>query len=157
MGGTVYGPLTSKFGDMFYLEIQRHGDSNEFEFEKNNLKESANLKIPIIATNEVFYINKDMHDAHDALICIGKKNYINDKNRFKYSNQHYFKSSEEMSSLFADLPEALQNNYHLPFRCNFRPEPSDPVLPNISSEKGGDANEILLKAFKVSSDILSSK
>jgi len=141
----LYQNLSSKFGDRFYLEIQRHGDVNEFEFEKHNLKQSADLKIPIIATNEVFYINKDMHDAHDALICIGKKSYINDKNRFKYSNQHYFKSSEEMSSLFADLPEALQNNYNLPFRCNFRPEISDPVLPNISSEKGGDANEILLK------------
>ena len=141
----LYQNLSSKFGDRFYLEIQRHGDSNEFEFEKNNLKQSADLKIPIIATNEVFYIDKDMHDAHDALICIGKKNYINDKKRFKYSNQHYFKSSEEMSSLFADLPEALQNNYNLPFRCSFRPETSDPVLPNISSEKGGDANEILLK------------
>ncbi len=141
----LYKNLSSKFGDKFYLEIQRHGDNNEVEFERNNLKESADLKIPIIATNEVFYINKNMHEAHDALMCIGKKSYINDKNRFKYTNQHYFKSSDEMSNLFFDLPEALQNNYNLPFRCNFRPETSDPVLPNISSEKGGDADEILLK------------
>ncbi len=141
----LYKHLLSKFGDRFYIEIQRHGDNYEFEFEKNNLKQSADLKIPIIATNEVFYINKNMHDAHDALICIGKKTYINDKNRLKYSNQHYFKSSEEMSELFSDLPEALQNNYNLPFRCNFRPEITEPVLPNISSEKGGDADEILLK------------
>ncbi len=141
----LYKNLSSKFGDKFYLEIQRHGDNNEVDFEKNNLKESADLKIPIIATNEVFYINKNMHEAHDALMCIGKKSYINDKNRFKYTNQHYFKSSDEMSNLFFDLPEALQNNYNLPFRCNFRPENSDPVLPNISSEKGGDADEILLK------------
>ena len=145
----LYKNLSSEFGDRFYLEIQRHGDSNEAEFEKNNLKQSADLKIPIIATNEVFYINKDMYDAHDALICIGKKNYINDKKRFKYTNQHYFKSSEEMSKLFADLPEALQNNYNLPFRCSFRPETSDPILPNISSEKGGDANEILLKDSEI--------
>ena len=74
-----------------------------------------------------------MYDAHDALICIGNKTYINDKNRLKYSNQHYFKSHEEMSKLFSDLPEALQNNYNLPYRCSFRPEESDPVLPNISS------------------------
>ena len=61
-----------------------------------------------------------------------------------YSNQHYFKSHDEMSKLFADLPEALKNNYNLPYRCSFRPEESDPVLPNISSNKGGDADQILL-------------
>ena len=50
-----------------------------------------------------------------------------------------------MEKLFSDLPEALQNNYNLPLRCSFRPEASDPVLPNISSEKGEDADKILLK------------
>ncbi len=141
----LYKKLSSLMGDRFYLEIQRHGDNNELSFEKNNLKQSNDLKIPIIATNEVFYLHKDMHDAHDALMCIGNKSYINDKNRFKYTDQHYFKSSDEMSKLFCDLPEALQNNYNLPFRCSFRPEISEPILPNISSEKGGDADEILLK------------
>ena len=56
-----------------------------------------------------------MHEAHDALTCIGSKTYINEKNRTKYSNQHYFKSNEEMSTLFSDLPEALETIliYHL--------------------------------------------
>ena len=86
-----------------------------------------------------------MHEAHDALTCIGAKTYVNEKNRIKYSNQHYFKSKEEMSELFSDLPEALENNFNLPFKCNFRPKFSKPVLPNISSEKGGSADEILKK------------
>ncbi len=86
-----------------------------------------------------------MHEAHDALTCIGTKTYINEKNRVKYSDQHYFKTDEEMSKLFSDLPEAIENNYNLPFRCNFRPVFSKPVLPNISSEKGGNADEILTK------------
>ncbi len=150
----LYIDLFKHYGDRFYLEIQRHGDVNEFEFEKNNLKLSGELKIPIIATNEVFYLHKDMYDAHDALMCIGNKSYINDKNRFKYTDQHYFKSNNEMLDLFADLPEALQNNFHLPFRCNFKPEVSDPVLPNISSEKGGDADKIL---FNDSQDGLKDK
>ena len=141
----LYKKLSSIMGNRFYLEIQRHGDNNELSFEKYNLKQSNDLKIPIIATNEVFYIHKDMHDAHDALMCIGNKSYINDKNRFKYTDQHYFKSTEEMSKLFFDIPEALQNNYNLPFRCSFRPQISEPILPNISSEKGGEADEILLK------------
>ena len=62
-----------------------------------------NLKIPIIATNEVFYLNKDMHEAHDALICIGNKTYVNEKNRIKFSDQHYFKTDDEMSKLFSDF------------------------------------------------------
>ena len=86
-----------------------------------------------------------MHEAHDALICIGNKTYVNDKNRIKYSDQHYFKNNSEMSDLFADLPEALENNYNFPYRCNFRPLFSKPILPNISSEKGGNADDILRK------------
>ena len=141
----LYKGLSSKFNDKFYLEIQRHGDQNEISFEKFNLEQSLKIKIPLIATNEVYYLTPDMHEAHDALTCIGSKTYVNEKNRIKYSNQHYFKSDEEMSTLFSDLPEALDNNYNLPFRCNFRPQFSKPVLPNISSEKGGSADEILKK------------
>jgi DNA polymerase III subunit alpha len=141
----LYSKLKSTFGDRFYIEIQRHNDSNELGFEKFNLEKSLELKVPIIATNEVFYLNKDMHEAHDALICIGNKTYVNDKTRIKLSNQHYFKTNSEMSELFTDLPEALENNYNLPLRCNFRPLFSNPILPNISSEKGGNADDILKK------------
>ena len=98
----LYSKLKSKFKDTFYIEIQRHGDQNEVGFEKFNLSKSLELEIPLIATHEVFYINKDMHEAHDALICIKNKTYINEKNRKKYSNQHYLKNNTEMSELFAD-------------------------------------------------------
>jgi len=73
----IYKSLSSKFHDNFYLEIQRHGDQNEISFEKFNLEQSSVIKIPIIATNEVFYLTPDMHEAHDALTCIGAKTYVN--------------------------------------------------------------------------------
>ena len=141
----LYNKLKSNFGDRFYLEIQRHGDQNELGFEKFNLNKSLELEIPLIATNEVFYLDKDMHEAHDALICIGNKTYVNEKSRIRLSNQHYFKDNSEMTELFADLPEALENNYNFPLRCNFRPLFSNPILPNISSEKGGNADDVLKK------------
>src|SRR5210317_560256 len=141
----LYKKLKSNFGDRFYIEIQRHNDQNEYGFEKFNLNKSLELEIPIIATNEVFYLNKDMHEAHDALICIGNKTYVNEKSRIKLSNQHYFKNNSEMTELFADLPEALENNYNFPLRCNFRPLFSNPILPNISSAKDGNADDILKK------------
>ena len=116
----LFNELKSNYKNRFYIEIQRHGDQNETEFEKFNLSKSGELKIPLIATNEVFYLDKDMHEAHDALICIKNKTYINEKNRLKFSNQHYLKNNLEMSTLFSDLPEALNNNYNFPYRCSFR-------------------------------------
>ncbi len=141
----LYSKIKNTFEDKFYIEIQRHNDQNEIGFEKFNLKKSLDLEIPIIATNEVFYIDKNMHEAHDALICIGNKTYVNEKNRLKLSDQHYLKTNSEMSEMFADLPEALENNYNFPLRCNFRPLFSSPILPNISSDKDGNADEILKK------------
>ena len=144
----LYELLNRKFSDRFYIEIQRHKDENELIFEKFNLTQSKNLEIPIIATNEVFYLTKDMHEAHDALICIGNKTYVNEKNRIKYSSEHYLKSDNQMADLFSDIPEALENNYNFPFRCNFRPLFSKPILPNISSSKDGDASDIIKKDSK---------
>ncbi len=141
----LYKQLKEKYDSRFYIEIQRHGDQNELGFEKFNLSQSNDLEIPIIATNEVFYLNKDMHEAHDALICIGQKTYINERNRIKYSAEHYLKNDKEMSDLFEDIPEALENNYNFPIRSSFRPIFSKPILPNISSLKDGDANDILKK------------
>ncbi len=125
--------LKKNFKENFYLEIQRHGDKNEKEFEIFNLNLSKKYEIPIIATNEVYYLDKEMHEAHDALMCIGHKTYINDQKRSKLTNNHYFKSSSEMSEIFEDLPEALENNYNLPYRCDFRPIPSKPILPSITT------------------------
>jgi DNA polymerase-3 subunit alpha len=142
-----YKKLNAVLGDRFYLEIQRHEDHNESEFEKFNLDQSKKLEIPIIATNEVFYLTKDMHEAHDALICIGNKTYVNDKNRIKYSPNHYLKNDSEMSDLFSDLPEALENNYNFPYRSSFRPLFSKPILPNISSSDEGNASDIIRKEF----------
>ena len=129
----IIGKLSETFKNNFYIEIQRHNDVNEKEFENFNLNISKKFDLPIIATHEVYYLNQSMFEAHDALICIGQKTYVNDANRAKYSNQHYFKTSEEMIELFKDLPEALENNFNLPFRCTFRPLCSKPILPNISS------------------------
>ena len=97
-----------------------------------------------------------MSEAHDALLCIGSKKYINDKQRIKLTDNHYFKSDDEMKEIFSDLPEALENNYNLPLRCSFRPEYSKPLLPDINSNNKissddqlkKDANEGLINKFK---------
>ena len=136
--------LKKKFENNIYIEIQRHNDINEKEFENYNLKVSEKLELPIIASHEVYYLDKYMFDAHDALVCIGEKTYVNDSNRVKLSNQHYLKSSDEMIELFKDLPEALENNFNLPFRSSFKLNFSKPILPSISSSEN-DPNKMLRK------------
>ena len=131
------------FKDNFYIEIQRHNDVGEKEFENFLLSNSINLNSSLIATQEVFYVDKNMHEAHDAYLCVGEKTYVSDKNRRKYSNEHYLKSSEEMFKLFSDIPEALENNNNFPYRCSYRPVKSLPVLPNIQHDISKNVNEEL--------------
>ena len=145
----LYSKLKQNFKNDFYLEIQRHNDKNEKQFELFNLNLSYSLQIPLIATHEVFYIDQSMHEAHDALLCIKNKEYINDKQRFKLSTNHNFKSDVEMFKLFSDLPEALQNNYNLPYKCSFKANNSKPLLPDITSNDQISSDETLeIEAFK---------
>ena len=141
----LYLTLQNKFKNDFYVEIQRHNDFNEKQFEKINLKFSNNLEIPIIATQEVFYLNKSMYEAHDALLCIKNKSYVSDKQRIKLSKDHYFKSNEELKEVFSDLPEALLNNYYLPYKCSFKANTSKPLLPEIITDDKISSDKILEK------------
>ena len=137
--------LKITFKDNFYIEIQRHNDTGEKIFENFLLDVSEKLDLPIIATQEIYYQEKDMHEAHDAYLCIGEKTYVNLKDRRKYTNEHYLKTSEEMYDLFSDLPEALKNNTNFPLRISYRPKNSIPILPNIQTSKIKNVNNLLTK------------
>ena len=137
--------LKSNFKDRLYFEIQRHGENEEKNFENYLLNCSKTLDIPLIATQEVFYLESDMYEAHDALTCIGEKNFIEDNSRFKYSNQHYFKHNDEILKLYSDIPEALENNYNFHLRFNFKPKKSKPILPSIANDKNNSPEEALIK------------
>jgi DNA polymerase III subunit alpha len=134
--------------DRLYFEIQRHGEDEEKNFENYLLKYSKTFKIPLIATQEVFYLNEEMYEAHDALICVGEKKFIDDKSRFKYSNQHFLKKDEDLTKLYSDIPEALENNYNFHLRFNFKPKKSKPILPSIANEQSNTPEEELMKQAK---------
>ena len=136
--------LKNIFNDRFYIEIQRHNETGEENYENFLIEVSTRYQIPLIATQEVFYLTKDMYEAHDALVCIGQKNFINETNRVKYSDQHYFKKNNELFELFKDIPEALENNYNFSYRFNFKPKKSIPVLPTIKTKKNVTVEEELL-------------
>ena len=145
----ILNSLKNYFKDRLYIEIQRHNEFQEKNFENYLLSISKSLQLPLIATQEVFYLERDMYEAHDALICIGEKSFIDDKNRFKYNNQHYFKSQEELEQIYSDIPEALKNNYNFHLRFNFKPKKSKPILPSIASEESGSPEEELTKLAKL--------
>ena len=125
--------IKKKIKEDLYIEIQRHKEINDNLIEKKLLFFSNKLSIPIIATHEVFYIEKDMYEAHDAYICVGEKTYVNEKKRLKYSSEHYLKPSEEMKSLFKDLPDALTNNFNLIKKIKYFPKKCQPLLPNLKN------------------------
>ncbi len=137
--------LKKHFTNRIYIEIQRHNENNEKNFENHLLNVSKSTQIPLIATQEVFYLDKDMYEAHDALTCIGKKNFVDDENRFKFSNQHFLKNHEELEKLYSDIPEALENNYNFHLRFNFKPNKSKPILPSITNDNLNSPNEELTK------------
>ena len=112
----ILSSVKNTFKDRLYIEIQRHNELQEKNFENYLLNISKSLQLPLIASQEIFYLNEDMFEAHDALICIGEKKFVDDKNRFKYNNQHYFKSQKELIKLYSDIPEALENNYNFHLR-----------------------------------------
>ena len=90
-----------------------------------------------------------MYEAHDALTCIGEKNFVDDKNRFKLSNQHFLKTHEELVNLYSDIPEALSNNFNFHLRFNFKPKKSKPILPSIINEsKISPEDELIHQAKK---------
>ena len=146
----ILNTLKKNFNDnRLYIEIQRHNEDQEKNFENYLLEISKKLNLPLIASQEIFYLNQDMYEAHDALVCIGEKNFVDDTNRFKYSNQHFFKSSNDLKTLYSDIPEALENNYNFHLRFNFKPKKSKPILPSIEGNENTSPENELLRLAKI--------
>ncbi len=141
---TLLKKINNIFQNNFYLEIQRHSEIDEKNFEDFLLSVSSELALPLISSQEVFYIKEDMAEAHDALICVGEKSFVDDSNRKKFKNNHFLRDSNDLKDLFKDIPEALENNYNFPKKFSFKPKNTKPILPSISLGKNKTAEEELL-------------
>ena len=143
----IFKSLSNTFKNDFYIEIQRHEETGEKDFENFLLNSSIKFELPLIASQEVFYIKEEMAEAHDALICVGEKRFVDEANRRKYKNNHFLRDSIEIENLFSDLPEALENNYNFSKRFNFKPKKTKPILPKINLKKNSTVDsELLLQA-----------
>jgi DNA polymerase-3 subunit alpha len=128
--------VKAAFGDRLYMEIQRHGLGIEHQTEPAFLDLAYAHDIPLVATNEVFFASRDMHEAHDALICIAESTYLSQSERRRLTSDHYFKSAAEMRRVFEDLPEAADNTLVIAQRCAFMVESIAPILPPYDCGEG---------------------
>ena len=111
------------FPDRFYIELQRTGREQEQQYEAIALNLASALGLPVLASNDVRFLERADYRAHEARVCIHEGRLLSDKRRERrYSEEQYFKSPEEMQQLFSDLPEALENTVHLARRCNLEME-----------------------------------
>ena len=121
--------LKDIFPNRLYMEIQRHGLPEEERTEKDFLELAFKHDIPLVATNNVFFETPDMFEAHDILLCNREKTQLIVDDRRHSNPEFYFKSPEEMTALFADLPEAVDNTLVIAKRCGFMLEKAEPALP----------------------------
>ncbi len=130
--------LAQAFPDKLYVELQRHREQSEQDTEAALIEIAYAEGWPLVATNDIRFEAKPDHRPHDALMCIAASSYLGEEDRPRVSDEHYFKSADQMAALFSDLPEALQNSVEVAQRCAFRVEKRKPILPRFDTKKGRD-------------------
>jgi DNA polymerase-3 subunit alpha len=115
--------FASIFKDRYYLELQRHGIGDQDRVNSELVKMSVDLGLPLLATNDAHYLEEHDHEHHDALLCIGTANNLDDPNRFKFDGHgFYLKSGDEMMEVFHDHPAAVTNTLEVAERCTLELE-----------------------------------
>ena len=111
--------LREIFGrDNLYVEIHDHGLEAQHEVKPQLIKLARELDLGLVAANDVHFLSRDDHEAHDVMICIGTGKLVFDEKRMRYPAEVYFKSAEEMREVFQDIPEACDNTLEIAERCN---------------------------------------
>ena len=142
------------FPDRFYLELIRTGRQGEEDYLHRAVELAEQRSLPVVATNEVCFIDQEGFDAHEIRVCIHDGYTLDDNRRPKrYSDQQYLRTSEEMVELFADIPEAIENTVEIAKRCNVTVRLNEYFLPQFPT--GGMTTEDFL--VKVSEEGLEER
>jgi DNA polymerase-3 subunit alpha len=133
------------FGDdAFYIAIQRHGIKNDDDWQRELIRLSDETNTPIVATNDVHYIEKEEAFVHDCLLAIKQGMKLHDEGRIKLPNdEYYLKSVNEMTTLFADLPEAMTNTEKIAAQCHVEIELGNMKLPKYPIPTNQSADDYL--------------
>ena len=137
--------LQEIFNDNLYIEIQRHGMSTEDVSEPLLLNAAKDLNLPIVATNDCYFQSPDKYYSHQILTCIDKGLTISSPNRRVLTREHYLKSTDQMTELFKDLPEAIENTIVIAKRSSFSVKGHEPILPRFPDLDNITENNYLIK------------
>ena len=132
----VIDQFTKHFKDDFFIEVQRTNRSDEIEYFKNILPLAVNKGIPLVATNDVLFANQDDYEVHETKVCINTSKTLNDPNRERiFSEQQYFKSSQQMEDLFKDCISLVGNTNEIAKKCNVSFDTKEYFLPEYPVPK----------------------
>ncbi len=131
--------LSQTFADNFYIEITRHNTAIEEKLEAKFIDLAFKNNLPLVATNDVYFLSREMHEAQDILSCIGEGRFFLEADRKKNSPEQYFKSPQELEELFSDLPEAIENTVNIAKKCHIMAFERPPTLPRFNNS--ADFNE----------------
>ena len=129
---TLLTRLQEMFGDRLYIELTRHGMHEEKIIERQQIDLALARNIPLVATNNIYFADAKMYEAHDALLCVADGRYVTETERPRMNKEHRFKSTEEMKLLFRDLPEAIENTVNIAQRCHVWAPSRSPILPGFA-------------------------
>ncbi|MCA1248332.1 DNA polymerase III subunit alpha [Massilia sp. MS-15] len=137
------------FPGHFYIEIQRAGQPNQEQGVRHAVALAARLKLPVVATHPVQFLDKDEFIAHEARVCIAEGEMLANAKRVRRFNENMcFKTQEEMAILFADLPGALANSVEIAKRCNVTLTLGKPQLPDFPTPDGMSIDDFLVLETK---------
>jgi DNA polymerase III subunit alpha len=124
--------LATMFPHRFYIELQRAGRVDDEAHVAAAVRLASRMKLPVVATHPVQFLQREDYEAHEARICISEGEILGNARRVrKFTREQYFKSTEEMAQLFADIPSALANTLEIAKRCNITLELGKSKLPNF--------------------------
>ena len=133
------------FKDDFFIEVQKTNRPDEIDYFSNILPLSSKKGVPLIATNDVLFAKKDDYEIHETKVCINTGKTLNDPNREKpFSNEQYFKSSDEMQKLFNGFDELIDNTNEVAKKCNVSLHTKGYFLPEYPVPKEHDFDSFLV-------------
>jgi len=148
----VLTELAGLFANRLYVELMRHGAPEEARTELSLVELAYRHDLPLVATNDAYFPDRDFYDAHDALLCVAETTVVAEQERKRLTPHHFFRSATEMREIFADLPEACDNTLVIARRCAFIPQPRQPILPAFPNADGVDDETALRRAALIGLD-----
>jgi DNA polymerase III subunit alpha len=149
----VLAELKAAFPGRLYVELMRHGAGEEARSEPGLVDLAYRHDLPLVATNDAHFPDREFYEAHDALMCIAQGKAVADNDRKRLTPNHYFRPAAEMREVFADLPEACDNTLVIARRCAFLPQPRQPILPAFPTADDESEGTALRRAALAGLDV----